>query len=99
MRWFLLLLLAGIAIQIVIACKRKSLPLPGPHKGETDTTDALFLTLSAEEIGKVAVLIIKGVERSQAIRAMPRYTRKQHKEYAAFYDQLREAMERAQKES
>jgi hypothetical protein len=55
-------------------------------------SNALFLTLSAEEIGKVAVLIIRGVEHSEAIRSMPRYTRRQHREYAAFFDQLKEAM-------
>ncbi len=57
--------------------------------------DRLFLTFSAEEIGKIAVMIIKGVERREAIRAIPRYTREQHKEYAAFYDGLKDAIEMA----
>ena len=54
-----------------------------------DKTDALFLTFSVEEVGKIAVLIIKGVERKQAIRSMPRYTKKQHREFAAFFDELK----------
>jgi hypothetical protein len=63
-----------------------------------NSAGALFLTFSAEELGKVAMLIIKGVERGKAIRAMPRYTRKQHKEFAAFFDALKEAMAEAQKD-
>jgi hypothetical protein len=55
-------------------------------------TDKLFLTFSAEELGKVAALIIKGVERKEAIRSMPRYTRKQHKEFAQFYDELKRSI-------
>ncbi len=58
----------------------------------------MFLTLTAEEVGKVAVLIIQGVERGKAIRAMPRYTKKQHKEYAAFFDQLRASMAEGQRD-
>jgi len=60
--------------------------------------DGMFLTLTAEEVGKVAVLIIQGVERGKAIRAMPRYTRKQHKEFAAFYDQLKAVLDAAHKD-
>ncbi len=56
--------------------------------------DRLYLTFSAEEIGKIAVMIIKRVERREAIRSMPRYTRVQHREFAAFYDQLREVIEK-----
>lgn len=58
-------------------------------------SDALYMTLSAEEIGQVAALIIKKVARSKAIHSMPRYTKRQHAEYAAFYEQLKESMERA----
>jgi hypothetical protein len=36
--------------------------------------DRLYLTFSAEEIGNIAVMIIKGIERRDAIRAIPRYT-------------------------
>jgi hypothetical protein len=48
-----------------------------------DETDRLFLTFSAEEIGRIVVAIIRGVERKAAIRAMPRYTKEQHKVYAS----------------
>ena len=57
--------------------------------------ERLFLTLTAEEIGQGAVLIIRKIERSEAIRLMPRYTREQHAAYAGFFDELREAMEKA----
>jgi hypothetical protein len=73
--------------------------MPKQTQKPDDSTEALFLTFSAEELGKVAVLIIKGVERGKAIRAMPRYSRKQHKEFAAFFDQLRESMANEQKDS
>ena len=53
------------------------------------TSDAFYLTFSAEEVGQIAVLIIKGVARKEAILSMPRYSRGQHKAYSAFYDQLR----------
>jgi len=56
-------------------------------------TDALFLTFSAEEVSKISVLIIQKVERKDAIRAMPRYTRKQHRVFAAFFDQLKEVLD------
>ena len=56
-------------------------------------TDALFLTLTAEEVGRITVMIIKGVERDIAIRAMPHYSDKKREEYEALYDQLREAIE------
>ncbi len=62
---------------------------------EQHDTDAIFLTFSAEEIGRIAVMIIKGVPRNEAIRTIPRYTREQHKEYAAFYDGLKDAIEMA----
>ena len=67
---------------------------PNEHT-EGRTVDQLFLALSAEEIGKVAVMIIKEVEREQAIPMMPRYNVKQHRLFAGFYDQLQEAMTRA----
>src|SRR3954453_7067453 len=44
--------------------------------GEEPMEEALYLTCSAEALGKIAVLIIKGVERKEAIRSMPRYNRK-----------------------
>ncbi len=59
--------------------------------------DRLFLTFSAEEIGMVAVMIIKGIERSEAIKSMPRYTKEQHSVYSAFYEQFKEALDRAWK--
>lgn len=65
---------------------------------EMEDSEALYLTFSAEEVGKIAVLIIQKVERKVAIRSMPRYSRKQHKEFASFYDQLKAAMEHGQKE-
>jgi hypothetical protein len=58
-----------------------------------DDADRLFLTFSAEDLGLIVVSIIKGVERSIAIRAMPHYTQEQHHEYEAFYDQLRDAID------
>jgi hypothetical protein len=58
-----------------------------------DEGDRLFLTFSAEDLGLIVVLIIKGVERSLAVRAMPHYTEEQHDEYEAFYDQLRDAID------
>jgi hypothetical protein len=63
-----------------------------------DETDRLFVTFSAEEIGKIVVSIIRGVERKAAIRAMPRYSKEQYKVYAAFYDQLKEAIDWAWQE-
>jgi hypothetical protein len=62
------------------------------HTEKQDETDRLFLTFSAEEIGRIVVAIIRCVERKAAIRAMPRYTREQHRVYAAFYDQLHEVL-------
>jgi hypothetical protein len=59
---------------------------------EAHTNDAFYVTFTAEEIGQIAVLIIKKIERSEAIRSMPRYTTEQHGVYAAFYDELRETM-------
>lgn len=64
-----------------------------------DGTDRLFVTFSAEEIGQIVVAIIRGVERTAAIQAMPRYTKEQHTVYAAFYDQLKEAIDWAWKEA
>jgi hypothetical protein len=64
---------------------------------EQDESDRLFVTFTAEEIGQLVVSIIKGVERKAAIRAMPRYTKEQYKVYAAFFDQLKEAIDWAWK--
>jgi hypothetical protein len=75
----------------------KLIPKHTHTQGEDDKTGDPFPTFSAEEVGKVAVMIVQGVERSKAIRAMPRYTRKQHKVFGAFYDQLRESMMEEQK--
>jgi len=55
--------------------------------------DRLFLTFSAEEIGKIVVAIIRGVERREAIRAMPRYTEEQHTVYATFTSNSKEAID------
>jgi hypothetical protein len=48
----------------------------------------LFPTFTAEEMGRIAVAIIKGVDREDAIKALPRYTPQQHEAYAKFYDDL-----------
>jgi hypothetical protein len=58
-----------------------------------EETDRLFVTFSAEELARIVVSIIKGVERDEAIRAMPRYTKEQHGAYRAFYEQLKEGIE------
>ena len=58
-----------------------------------DDGDRLFVTFTAEAIGKIVVSIIRDVERKAAIRAMPRYSKEQYKVYAAFYDQLKEAID------
>jgi hypothetical protein len=63
------------------------------HVENQDESDRLFLTFSAEELGTIVVLIIKGIDRSIAIRAMPRYSQEQHKVYEEFYEQLREAID------
>jgi hypothetical protein len=47
------------------------------------------LQFSAEEVGRIAVSIVQGMERGKAIRAMPRYSRKQHKAFATYYDSLK----------
>jgi hypothetical protein len=60
---------------------------------QEDEHDRLFLTFSAEELGTIVVLIIRGIERSIAIRAMPRYTQEMHREYSAVYEQLKEAID------
>jgi hypothetical protein len=70
--------------------------VPENTHSDEDRTDAIYLTFSATEVGIIAMLIIRGVERRQAIRSMPRYTRRQYTEFSAFYDQLREAMEQAE---
>jgi hypothetical protein len=60
---------------------------------QEEESDRLFLTFSAEELGTIVVLIIKGVDKSIAVRAMPRYTSEQHQEYQAFFEQLQEAID------
>jgi hypothetical protein len=60
---------------------------------EQDESDRLFVTFSAEELGQIVVLIIKGIDRSIAVRAMPRYSQEQHREYTAFYEQLKDAID------
>jgi hypothetical protein len=62
-----------------------------------DEGDRLFVTFTAEEIAQIVVIIIKGVEHKAAIRAMPRYSKEQHKLYSAFYDDLKEAIDWAWK--
>jgi hypothetical protein len=59
-----------------------------------NTTIEPDIQFSADEVGRIAVMIVNGTERGKAIRAMPRYTRKQHKYYAAYYDLLKEVMTR-----
>jgi hypothetical protein len=104
MKWLVLLLFLGVAAHLYIARRRRSLlyALQGGHQivdeahvyqNDEDATDALFLTFSAEEIGKIAVLIITGIERKAAIPAMPRYTKTQHKDFALFYDRLKGALD------
>ena len=60
-----------------------------------ESTDALIFTFSVEEIGKIAVSIVQQAERAKAIRSMPRYNRKHHQAFAAFFDQLKKAMSEA----
>jgi hypothetical protein len=64
-----------------------------PSEQESEQTPEL--TLSVPEIAQVVHLITSGVERGKAIRAMPRYSRKLHREYAAFYDEFKQAMKSA----
>jgi hypothetical protein len=58
-----------------------------------DERDRLFVTFSAEEVAPIVVAIIKGVERREVIRGMPRYNAEQHAAYAAFYEQLKEGID------
>jgi hypothetical protein len=67
-------------------------------QNDEDGNDRLYLTFSAEEVGKIAVSILRGIERKEAVHAMLRYTKEQYKVYAAFYDQLKEAIDWAWKE-
>ena len=62
-----------------------------------DDGDRLFVTFTAEEIAKIVVSIIRGVERTAAIQAMPRYSKEQHAVYATFFDDLHEAIDWAWK--
>jgi energy-coupling factor transporter ATP-binding protein EcfA2 len=55
-------------------------------------TPAQELEFTLEEIGVITAHIAAGTERTTAIRAMPRYSRKQHTLYAAYYDRLKKAM-------
>ena len=64
---------------------------------QEDETDRLFVTFTAEEVALIVVAIIKGVDRKVAISTMPRYDWKQHRLYAAFYDQLKDAIDWAWK--
>lgn len=47
---------------------------------------------SLEEIGVVAALIAQDVEDGEAIRRMPRYNRRKHKAYSAYYEELKVGM-------
>jgi hypothetical protein len=67
--------------------------MEGHTDKQDDETDRLFVTFTAEEIARIVVSIIKGVERKTAIRAMPRYTKENYKVYATFYDDLKEAID------
>jgi hypothetical protein len=58
-----------------------------------EESDRLFVSFSVEEIARIVVMIIKGVERREVIRGMPRYTVEQHGLYAAFYEQLKEGID------
>jgi hypothetical protein len=60
--------------------------MEGHTDKQDDETDRLFVTFTAEEVALIVVAIIKGVERKVAISTMPRYSWKQHRLYAAFYD-------------
>jgi hypothetical protein len=64
---------------------------------QEDEADRLFITFTAEEVALIVVAIIKGVERKVAISTMPRYSWKQHRVYAAFYDQMKDAIDWAWK--
>jgi len=63
-------------------------------KNGTDEADStpVNLQFSVEEIGSIASLIVSGVDKSKAVRAMPRYNRRQHKGYVAYYERLRQGM-------
>ncbi len=64
-----------------------------------ESIDALIFTFSVEEIGKIAASIVQKTERSKAIRSMPRYSRKQHQEFAVFFDKLHAAMTQTEAEA
>ena len=73
-------------------------PFMQQHKQEegNETASASSeLTLSVAQIAQVVLLISSGMERSKAIRSMPGYSYKHRKQYAALYDQLREALNTA----
>ncbi len=63
------------------------------HSEQQEDSDRLFLTFSAEDLGLIVVSIIKGVERSIAVRAMPHYSEEQHHACEEFYEQLKEAID------
>jgi hypothetical protein len=58
-----------------------------------EQSDRLFVSFSAEEIARIVVAIIKGVDRRDIIRGMPRYSPEQYAVYSAFYDQLKEGID------
>jgi hypothetical protein len=98
--WVGITLLFGIFTHIALAFTRPSIDRQYQVTDEAHTflqgSEDLFPTFTAEEIGKVAVSIIKGVERDEAIKAMPRYSPQQHKVYADFYNNLKAAIEAGQ---
>ncbi len=49
---------------------------------------------TAEEVGRILVMVINGTERGKAIRAMPHYNKKQHKFFALYYNTLKEVMKK-----
>jgi hypothetical protein len=63
-------------------------PISDPQVARDERIPVAF-EFTAEEVGRIAVSIIQGVERSKAIRAMPGYSRKQHRTFALFYDTLK----------
>lgn len=74
--------------------------LPGQEvKPIEPAKESIELRFSVEELGKIAASIVRKTERTKAIRAMPRYSRKQHQEFAAFFDEFKQAMSAATPES
>lgn len=46
------------------------------------------LDFSAEEIARIVALILQGKDEAEIVAAMPRYARRRHKAYTAFYTRL-----------